>query len=296
MADHVPVMRAEAVDALAPSRGGVFVDATVGLGGHAAAVLAAGATRLVGIDRDEDALAIARERLAAWVDRVDFVHANYRDMAAVLDARGLAEVEGILVDLGVSSLQFDGEGRGFSFQRDEPLDMRMDRSEGRHGRRSDRGSLGRGSGEPDLSVWRGAVLATDCAVDRAGTVRVTGDIDGTVGGAGAPGGAPIAGTPRFTPATKTFQALRIAVNGELEGLDRFIDDAVRRLSPGGRLVVIAFHSLEDRIVKHTMRQLAAGDESPYRLVTRKAQQPTDAEIDVNPRSRSARLRAIERMA
>lgn len=295
MADHVPVMRAEAVDALAPSRGGVFVDATVGLGGHAAAVLAAGATRLVGIDRDEDALAIARERLAAWVDRVDFVHANYRDMAAVLDARGLAEVEGILVDLGVSSLQFDGEGRGFSFQRDEPLDMRMDRSEA--GTAAD---LIADLSEEDLAnlIYRYGEERYSRRIARSivqaryeSPVTSTGRLAALVRRA-----VPYRGYTPIHPATKTFQALRIAVNGELEGLDRFIDDAVRRLSPGGRLVVIAFHSLEDRIVKHTMRQLAAGDESPYRLVTRKAQQPTDAEIDVNPRSRSARLRAIERMA
>jgi 16S rRNA (cytosine1402-N4)-methyltransferase len=295
MADHVPVMCAEAVDALAPSRGGVFVDATVGLGGHAAAVLAAGATRLVGIDRDEDALAIARERLAEWADRVDFVHANYRDIAAVLDARGLAEVEGILVDLGVSSLQFDGEGRGFSFQRDEPLDMRMDRSEA--GTAAD---LIADLSEEDLAnlIYRygeerysrriaRSIVQARCESPVTSTGRLAALVRRAV---------PYRGYSPIHPATKTFQALRIAVNGELEGLDRFIDDAVRRLSPGGRLVVIAFHSLEDRIVKHTMRQLAAGDESPYRLVTRKAQQPTDAEIDVNPRSRSARLRAIERMA
>ena len=128
--EHVPVMSAEVVAALAPERGGVFVDCTLGLGGHTAAVLAAGATRVIGIDRDEEALAIARERLAQWQGQVDFVHADFRGLGDVLDSRGLPRVDGILADLGVSSLQFDGAGRGFSFQRDEPLDMRMDRSAG----------------------------------------------------------------------------------------------------------------------------------------------------------------------
>jgi 16S rRNA (cytosine1402-N4)-methyltransferase len=267
----------------------------LGLGGHAAAVLEAGASRLIGIDRDTDALAIAHERLAPWADRVDFVHANYRQLGAVLDARGLTVVAGILVDLGVSSLQFDGAGRGFSFQRDEPLDMRMDRSE--PGTAAD---LIAELSEEDLAnlIYRFGEERYSRRIARVivnarheSPVTSTGQLAALVRRA-----VPRRGYSPIHPATRTFQALRIAVNGELEGLDRFIDDAAGRLSPGGRLVVIAFHSLEDRIVKHTMRQLAAGDASPYRLVTRKAQQPTDAEVDTNPRARSARLRAIERTA
>jgi len=126
---HEPVLTAEVLQQLCPERGGVFVDCTVGLGGHARALLAAGATRLVALDRDKDALAIARDTLAPWSDRVDLVHADYRELAAVLDARGIRLVDGALADLGVSSMQFDAPGRGFSFQRDEPLDMHMDRSQ-----------------------------------------------------------------------------------------------------------------------------------------------------------------------
>jgi 16S rRNA (cytosine1402-N4)-methyltransferase len=129
MTAHVPVMTAEVLQMLRPERGGLFVDCTVGLGGHARALLEAGATRLIGLDRDRDALEIARETLAPWSDRVDLVHADYRSLGEVLDQRQVRLVDGTLADLGVSSLQFDAPGRGFSFQRDEPLDMRMDRSE-----------------------------------------------------------------------------------------------------------------------------------------------------------------------
>ena len=127
---HVPVMRSEVVELLAPGRGGVFVDCTVGLGGHARAIVEAGATRLIGVDRDTEALAGASAALSQWADAVELVHGDYRALPALLDARGLAEVDGIVADLGVSSLQLDAEGRGFSFQRDEPLDMRFDRSAG----------------------------------------------------------------------------------------------------------------------------------------------------------------------
>jgi 16S rRNA (cytosine1402-N4)-methyltransferase len=295
MPEHVPVMRAEVVRALAPERGGLFVDCTLGLGGHAAAVLEAGAGRIVGIDRDAEALAVARERLAPWAGQVEFVHADYREFGRVLDERGIGGVDGIVADLGVSSLQFDGEGRGFSFQRDEPLDMRMDRSTGPTAadlladlREEDLANLIYRFGEERFSrrIARSIVDAR-----RAGPVATTGSLAALVRRA-----VPRKGYSPIHPATRTFQALRIAVNGELEGLDDFVDRACRRLAPGGRLVVLAFHSLEDRVVKHTLRRLAAAEAESFRLLSRRAMQPTDGEVAANPRARSAKLRAVERVA
>jgi 16S rRNA (cytosine1402-N4)-methyltransferase len=295
MPEHVPVMRAEVVRALAPERGGLFVDCTLGLGGHAAAVLDAGAGRIVGIDRDAEALAIARERLARWAGQVEFVHADYREIGRVLDERGIGSVDGIVADLGVSSLQFDGEGRGFSFQRDEPLDMRMDRSTGPTAadlladlREEDLANLIYRFGEERFSrrIARAIVDAR-----RAGPVQTTGQLAALVRRA-----VPRKGYSPIHPATRTFQALRIGVNGELEGLDEFVDRACRRLAPGGRLVVLAFHSLEDRVVKHTLRRLAADEAESFRLPSRRAMQPTDDEVAANPRARSAKLRAVERVA
>ncbi len=295
MPEHVPVMRAEVVRALAPERGGLFVDCTLGLGGHAAAVLEAGASRVVGIDRDAEALAIARERLAPWVGRVEFVHADYRGLDAILDARGLGAVDGILADLGVSSLQFDGEGRGFSFQRDEPLDMRMDRSAG-----PTAADLIAGLEEEDLAnlIYRWGeerysrrIAREVVEARRGGRIETTGQLAALVRRA-----VPRRGYSPIHPATRTFQALRIAVNGELEGLDDFVDRACRRLAPGGRLVVLAFHSLEDRVVKHTLRRLAAEEKATFRLLARRAAQADEHEVAANPRSRSAKLRAVERVA
>jgi 16S rRNA (cytosine1402-N4)-methyltransferase len=213
----------------------------------------------------------------------------------VLDARGVAGADGILADLGVSSMQFDGVGRGFSFQRDEPLDMRMDRSAGPTAAdviaaldEEDLANLIYRFGEERYSrrIARSIVEAR-----REAPVATTGRLAAIVKRA-----VPRKGYSPIHPATRTFQALRIEVNGELEGLDRFVDGACRRLAPGGRLVVIAFHSLEDRVVKHTLRA-AAGDASrSLRLLARKAAQPTDAEVADNPRARSAKLRAIEREA
>jgi 16S rRNA (cytosine1402-N4)-methyltransferase len=295
MPEHVPVMRAEVVRALAPERGGLFVDCTLGLGGHAAAVLDAGARRLIGIDRDTEALAVAREHLARWIDQVEFVHADYREIGRVLDERGIGGVDGIVADLGVSSLQFDGEGRGFSFQRDEPLDMRMDRSTGTTAadllsdlREEDLADLIYRFGEERFSrrIARAIVDAR-----RTSPVQTTGHLAALVRRA-----VPRKGYSPIHPATRTFQALRIAVNGEIEGLDEFVDQACRRLAPGGRLVVLAFHSLEDRVVKHTLRRLAADEAASFRLLSRRATQPTDDEVAANPRARSAKLRAVERVA
>jgi 16S rRNA (cytosine1402-N4)-methyltransferase len=292
---HVPVMCAEVVELLSPRAGGVFVDCTIGPGGHARALLEAGATRIVGLDRDAEVLVLAREALSPWVGKVDLAHADYRLLPAILDARGLAVVDGVLADLGVSSFQLDGAGRGFSFQRDEPLDMRMDRSTGLTAAElvasSDQAELAEiifryGEERHSRRVARAIVEAR-----RREPIRTTGQLAAIVRRA-------IPRTPhqRIDPATRTFQALRIRVNQELEGLDRFLGDACRRLRPGGRLVVISFHSLEDRIVKRTLRALESDDTFPLRALTRKPRQPADDETGRNPRARSAKLRAVERLA
>jgi 16S rRNA (cytosine1402-N4)-methyltransferase len=294
MTAHVPVMTAEALQFLRPERGGIFVDCTVGLGGHARALLEAGATRLIGLDRDRDALALARETLAPWSDRVELVHADYRSLADVLDRRNVDLVDGALADLGVSSLQFDAPGRGFSFQRDEPLDMRMDRSEG-----DTAADLVARATEHELAdaIFMYGEERFSRRVARAivearaqSPVETTGRLAAIVRRA-----IPRRGPMRIDPATRTFQALRIWVNRELEGLDRFVEVAARRLRDAARLVVITFHSLEDRIVKHTLRALDRGGEARLRVLTKKPVSPGDEEVGRNPRARSAKLRAAERV-
>ena len=291
---HEPVLLDEVVSWLAPARGGTFVDCTTGLGGHTAALLDGGATRVIGLDRDEDALRLAAARLADYGDRVELVHSDYREIGSVLQARGIDGVDGILADLGVSSMQLDQEGRGFSFRRNEPLDMRMDRSQG-----------------PTVADMVATVDETDLAnvifqygeerhsrrVARAivraraiAPITTTGELAEIVRRA-----VPTRGYQRIDPATRTFQALRIWVNRELDGLDAFLGDAARRLLAGARFAVITFHSLEDRIVKHTFRAIAAAGDA-WRVLTKKPVVPGDEELARNPRARSAKLRAIERLA
>jgi 16S rRNA (cytosine1402-N4)-methyltransferase len=291
---HVPVMTREVVALLRPERGGLYVDCTVGLGGHARALLEAGAERLIGLDRDPDALAVARETLAPWSDRIELEHADYRDLPSVLTARGITGCDGALADLGVSSLQLDGADRGFSFRRDEPLDMRMDRSQGptlaQLLRDIDEGPLADAIfqfGEERFSrrIARAIVMARERA-----PLETTGQLADVVRRA-----VPRKGYQRIDPATRTFQALRIMVNRELEGLDAFLASAAERLLAGARLAVISFHSLEDRIVKHGFRALERAG-AALRIVTKRPLMPSDAEVEANPRARSAKLRAIERLA
>jgi len=291
---HEPVMAAEVVELLAPVRGGLFVDCTVGLGGHSRALLEAGADRVVGLDRDPKALALAREALAAFGDRVELVHADYRELDRVLDERGIERVAGTLADLGVSSMQFDAAGRGFSFRRDEPLDMRMDQSRGPSVadllRQVDETELADvifqfGEERASRRVARAIVGAR-----REAPIETTGRLAAIVRRA-----VPHKGHQRIDPATRTFQALRIWVNRELEGLDAFLVAAARRLLANARLAVITFHSLEDRIVKHTFRAIEKADEG-LRILTKRPLVPSDDEVARNPRARSAKLRAIERFA
>ena len=291
---HVPVLVDEVRSLLQPERGGVFVDCTVGLGGHARMLLEGGATRLIGIDRDTDALALAREALGPWADRLTLVHADYREIAAVLDGQGAPAVAGVLADLGVSSLQLDGEGRGFSFRRDEPLDMRMDRTQGETAAefldRVDETELADliyryGEERRSRQVARAIVMAR-----QAGPIETTGRLAEIVRR-----GVAARGWQRIDPATRTFQALRIWVNGELDGLESWIGSAARRLDPGGRLALIAFHSLEDRVTKHTLRELARGDEAVLKVLTKRPVVVGEAEAAANPRARSAKLRAAVRI-
>jgi 16S rRNA (cytosine1402-N4)-methyltransferase len=289
------VLLAEALFWLRPRSGGVYVDATLGAGGHARAVLESSAPdgRLLGLDLDADAIRLASDRLRPFGDRVRLLQASFRDLPDALAAAGFgapAGVDGILFDLGVSSMQLDRPERGFAFGAEGPLDMRLDP----------------GSGEPaaalvarlperelaDLLYTYGEEPASRRiarAIVRRREVapfRTTTDLARVVAGAAGSRG----GWRRIHPATRTFQALRIAVNDELGALESALPAAVAALKPGGRLAVIAFHSLEDRIVKRFIR------ERPDLLpLTRKPVTPGDAEVAENPRSRSAKLRAAEKL-
>jgi len=284
-------MVAEVLEHLAPSRGGTFVDCTVGLGGHARALLEAGASRLIGLDRDTAALAHARPALSEFGDRVELVHSDYRRLNDVLDARGITTVDGVLADLGVSSMQLDSPGRGFSFRQDDPLDMRMDTTTGPTAAESIRDVDERtladliyefGEERHSRRIARAIVAAR-----QRGAIETTAQLADVVRRANRQ-----KGYSRIDPATRTFQAIRIWVNGELEGLDTFLGDAARRLADGGRMAVITFHSLEDRIAKHTLRALQ--DEGiGLRIRTKRPMVPGEAEVERNPRARSAKLRAAE---
>ena len=292
---HQAVLTAEVLTFLAPQRGGLFVDCTVGLGGHARVLLEHGASRVIGLDRDREALSQAHTALSAWAEHVELHHANYKDVDAVLNTSQISSVDGVLADLGVSSLHLDGEGRGFSFRRDEPLDMRMDQSAGQTA-----ADLIRNTSEQALAdiifkygeerqsrrIARAIVEAR-----RTSPVTSTGDLASIVRRS-----LRRRGYTRIDPATRTFQAIRIWVNQELEGLEVALEAMCRRLRMGARLVVISFHSLEDRIVKHTFRALEHGGEVAIRVLTKRPVIPQDEEVERNPRARSAKLRVAERVA
>jgi 16S rRNA (cytosine1402-N4)-methyltransferase len=288
-AGHVPVLLAETLELLAVKPGGTFVDGTVGLGGHAEAVLRASAPhgRLLGLDRDGETLERARRRLAEFGDRARLEQADFREIEERLSGD---RVDGILLDLGVSSVQIDEAGRGFSFQAEGPLDMRMDRSAGETAadlvnrmRERDLANLLYEYGEEPASrrIARAIVFARERK-----RITTTTELAEIVRRA-----APRGRRPGLHPATRTFQALRIRVNRELDGLGEAIKRAAACLKPGGRMVVIAFHSLEDRAAKEAFRALAARG---FRLLTRKPVRPPEAEVRANPRARSARLRAVAR--
>jgi 16S rRNA (cytosine1402-N4)-methyltransferase len=311
---HVAVLADEVVEYLAPRAGALYCDGTLGAGGHAARVLEAGApdARLIGIDRDPAALAIARERLAGFGDRVTLVHATYADAARVLADLGVARIDGFVLDLGLSSIQVDDPARGFSFSRSGPIDMRMDPS-GEDAtaldliRRLDVEELSRVLRELGEEHYHKRIAHRIKEEARAGRLDTTADLARVVEDC-----IPAAQRrrARIHPATRTFQALRIAVNRELDELERFLAGFPDLLADGGRCVVISFHSLEDRMVKHRFRDLAWSSSLPPQLaeaagervhpicrpLTRKAVVATDEEVERNPRARSARLRACEKAA
>ena len=308
-APHRPVLLRETIELLAAERGGLFVDCTVGLGGHSEAILQASPdTQVLGIDRDEEALELARKRLAQFGGRFRAVHSDFRELTRVLARAKVNKVRGILADLGVSSWQLDSPSRGFSFRHDAPLDMRMDMTSGetaadllgrlseveiariifeygeeRHSRRIARLIVERRErGEPITTTQDLAELVERAIVRRK--------------------------SRRIHPATRTFQALRIAVNRELENLDQFVATAIDVLEPEGRLGVISFHSLEDRIIKRTLLKLSGRCQCPPRaprctcgvktaieILTKRPITPSEAETDLNPRARSAKLRIARKL-
>lgn len=302
---HVPVMPAEALAALAPRAGGTYLDGTFGGGGYAEAILRAAPCTLWAIDRDPDAILRGAALAARFPGRLHLVLGRFGDMVELLAGRGVSALDGIVLDLGVSSFQLNEAGRGFSFRADGPLDMRMSAGDGPTAadlvRTLPEGELADTLfqlGEERLSrrIARAIVAAR-----AAGPITTTAQLAGIIRGA----------VPRdasgIDPATRSFQALRIRVNDELGEIGRALEGALRLLAPGGRLVVVSFHSLEDRLVKRFMQEAAGRAPLPsrhvpagprvaagFRLLTSRAGRPGDAEARANPRARSARLRALVR--
>jgi 16S rRNA (cytosine1402-N4)-methyltransferase len=287
---HTPVLAAEAVRWMQVRPGGVYVDATVGLGGHAIEIARHLTTgRLVGIDQDAQALAMARERLKEYAERVTLVQAHFSKIDEVVRDLKLGPADGLLADLGVSSLQLDTAGRGFSFRHAGPLDMRMDLDWEMTAAdivnrtpESELADLLYHFGEERDSRRIARVIV------RARPIRDTAHLATIVAGARAS-----RGRQKLHPATKTFLALRIAVNRELEELGQFLMRAPATIAPGGRWVMISYHSLEDRLVKRQFQQKSR--EGVLRILTRKVERPSDAEIAGNPRARSAKMRVAEKL-
>lgn len=306
---HRSVLLDECIEALAIRPDGIYLDGTLGGAGHSLEIAKRLTTgRLIGVDRDEVALAAARERLAPYADRVTPVHSNFRALTGILDGLGIAGVDGMLFDLGVSSPQLDDAERGFSYMADAPLDMRMDRTD-------------RFSAFELVNEWPESELRRilyDYGEERYAPriaqaivrARQEKPIETTFALVDLIRGAmpPQALREKQHPAKRSFQAIRIAVNDELGAVEELMQTAIGRLNPGGRLAVITFHSLEDRIVKSTMAQAAKGCTCPpefpvcvcgrkpqVRLVTRKPITAGERELAENPRARSAKLRVCEKL-
>lgn len=304
---HVPVMLAEALAWLEVRQGGTYVDCTAGAGGHAAAVAErlGGEGRLIALDRDETAVGLARARLAAWPNTL-VVHAAYGELNRVLDEQGVATVEGVLIDAGCSSMQIDSAERGFSFQEDGPLDMRMDRTQGTPASallaEMEEEALAKALTSFGDVPYAGRIARAICTRAAGGRMERTGDLVAAVKEA-----LPhVQGMPEEV--RTVFQAIRIAVNRELAELEAGIQQALARLAPGGRLVVISFHSGEDRVVKELFRAASrprierwpdgrtkSTEPAKARLLTAKPVLPSAAETRTNPRSKSAKLRAVEKL-
>jgi len=308
MPSHVPVMLSEVVGLLAPRDGGRYLDGTFGGGGYAGAILQAASCTLWAIDRDPDAIARGASLAARFPGRLHLIHGQFGDMLALLAERGVTELDGVVLDLGVSSFQLDEPARGFSFRGDGPLDMRMSRSGPTAAdmvntlteRELADTLFELGEERASRRIAR-AIVAARAAEQITTTARLAAIIRGVL----PPDRSGI------DPATRSFQALRIRVNDELGEIERGLDQASKLLAPGGRLIVVAFHSLEDRLVKRFMGDAAGRAPAPsrhdprglrsraaphFRLVTARPLRPGAAELAANPRARSARLRALERIA
>ncbi len=305
---HVPVLYREAIEALKPKDGASYVDCTVGAGGHAEGLLEAAGpnARLLGLDADPDALAIAHQRLARFGDRVRLLNVSFRSLADTARSAGFLPVDGVLFDLGLSSMQLDRFPRGFSFQREEPLDMRFDPRQARTAadivNTASELELRRmlyDFGEESHAAAIARAIVRQRSIKRIDTTKDLAEIVVRVMG-------PRRGGKHS--ATKTFQALRIAVNEELQSLREALPQALEILTKGGRLAVISFHSLEDRIVKEFMREESSrcicppglpvcvcGKQATLRLISRKPMVASAEELERNPRSRSAKLRVAEKI-
>ena len=306
-ARHVPVMAREVVDALQPRDGGRYLDGTFGAGGYTTAMLDRADCQVIAIDRDPDAIAAGKALAERYAPRLRLIEGRFGDMADLLSAEGVEDVDGVALDLGVSSMQFDQADRGFSFRASGPLDMRMEKSG------ASAADLVNEGDETELAdiIWRYGEERRSRRVARAivearRTKRIdtTGELAEIVRRAVGP-----QGRDESDPATRTFQALRIAVNDELGELERGLAAAEQVLAPGGRLAIVSFHSLEDRAVKEFVRARAGRTPGPSRHapprageqdatlrdLTRKPMVPSDAEVAANPRARSARLRVAEKL-
>ena len=305
---HEPVMREEVLSWLVGNKTGVYVDGTIGGGGHALAILENTRASLIGIDRDAEAISAARQRLGPFQSRVTLVKGNFADLASVLGGLDIEKVDGVILDLGVSSHQLDTAHRGFSFSQSAPLDMRMDQDEKLRAydvvngfKPSELEKVIRLHGEEKMAARIARAIVRR---RQASPIETTAELAQLI----AQVMPQSMKHQKIHPATRTFQAIRIAVNGELDSLAPGIEAAAAALSVGGRLGVISFHSLEDRIVKHTFLHLAATcvcpKDVPYcvchkqavvKVLTRKAVMPSPEEIRRNPRARSAKLRVAERI-
>lgn len=305
---HVSVLLDECIEGLAIDPDGIYADLTAGGGGHSLEIvrrLKGG--RLIAIDRDDDALRAAGERLRDYKDKVTFVKSNFSEIKDVLDSLGIEKIDGALIDLGVSSFQLDEAGRGFSYMKDAPLDMRMDRSEGKTAF-----DVVNGYSESELKrvifvygeeKFAPRIARNICERRAEKKIETTFELNEVIDLS-----IPKKGRPDGHPSKRTFQAIRIEVNGELDAIRPALEGAVEKLAVGGRLAVISFHSLEDRIVKQTFASLAKGCTCPpsfpvcvcgkkpkITLVNRKPILPSEEECERNPRSKSAKLRIAERI-
>ena len=308
---HVSILAPECMEILQPERGGVYVDCTAGGGGHSFEIarrLPEG-SRLICLDRDDAALAACEKRLAPFSDRVTLVKTNFSGIGAALDMLGIEQIHGVMWDLGVSSYQLDEKGRGFSYTAEAPLDMRMDQTAAFCAR-----DVVNGYSEAELTriirdygeeKFAARVAHFLCEARAEKEIETTSELAQIVQQA-------IPAAARFKenqhPARRTFQAIRIEVNGELDSIPPSLEEAIRRLAPGGRAAVITFHSLEDRIAKQTFANLASGCTCPpnfpvcvcgkkptVKILNKKPILPSEAEMNDNPRSRSAKLRGVEKL-